>query len=196
MTAAKPVKPVKTIKAAKPAKTTRPAKSVTPAKLAKSIKPIKVWRIATENKKYLATDLGGKGAALSPGRWNELGLPVLYTAGTVALATLETVAHINAGGIPQMKYLISVDIDALSWKQREILEPKDLPSRWDAIPHEAMTSVIGSDWLKQCRSLVLCVPSAIAPEETVVLINPLHPSAATLVAEKIRLVDYKTVLRS
>jgi RES domain-containing protein len=178
---------------AKATKTSKPAKSTNPRA---PVKPIKVWRIATENKKYFATDLGGKGAALSPGRWNELGLPMLYTATTVALATLETVAHINARGIPQMKYLISVKIDALSWMQREVLEPKDLPPRWDAIPHEAMTSVIGSDWLKQCRSLILCVPSAIAPEETVVLINPLHPSAATLVAEKIRLVDYKTVLRS
>jgi RES domain-containing protein len=156
---------------------------------------MKVWRIATENMKYLATDLTGKGAELSPGRWNAHGFPVLYAASTISLAMLETVAHIDAGGLPQLKYLISIDISEANWKQRGILKPTDLPSGWDAIPHDEMTTAIGIDWLQKRKSLILCVPSAITPEEMVVLINPLHPKATTLKAKKIRTVDYKTVLR-
>lgn len=156
---------------------------------------MRVWRIATENAKFLATDLTGKGAELSPGRWNTYGFPVLYTASTISLAMLETVAHIDAGGLPQLKFLIGIDITAANWKQREIIKPTDLPSGWDAIPHDDLTTAIGTDWLQHRKSLLLCVPSAIIPEELVVLINPLHPKAPTLKAKKIRPVDYNTVLR-
>ncbi len=156
---------------------------------------MKVWRIATENKKYSATDLSGKGAELSPGRWNAMGLPLLYTASTSSLAMLETVAYISDNNLPQLKFLISVDITAADWEAREVLKPADLPPGWDAVPHENITVTIGSDWLQQSRSLVLCVPSAITPEEAVVLINPQHPRAKTLKAKKLRPVDYKTVFR-
>ena len=156
---------------------------------------MKVWRIATENKKYIATDLSGKGAAISPGRWNSFGLPVLYTASTVSLAMLETAAHIDSNDLPQLKFLISVEISEANWDNREILTASELPRYWSNIPHVDMTTDIGSQWLQECRSLVLCVPSAITPEETVVLINPLHPKAKTLKAKKIRSVDYKTVFR-
>lgn len=156
---------------------------------------MKVWRIATENKNHTATDLSGRGAELAPGRWNAWGLPVLYTASSVSLAMLETVAHLNNYSLPQLKFLISIDITEANWERRETLTPADLPQGWDAIPHESESVAIGSAWLQQRRSLVLCVPSAITPEETIVLINPLHPKAKTLKAKKIRPVDYKTVLR-
>lgn len=156
---------------------------------------MKVWRIATETKKYLATDLSGKGAAISPGRWNHSDLPVLYTASTASLAMLETVAHIDSNDLPELKFLISIDINEAQWEKREILKPSDLPKEWDNIPHSDCTADYGSNWISEGRSLVLCVPSAITPEETVVLINPLHQKAKTLKAKKIRIVDYKTVFR-
>ncbi|MDO8456821.1 MAG: RES family NAD+ phosphorylase [Burkholderiaceae bacterium] len=157
---------------------------------------MKVWRIATENKKYQATDLSGFGAKFAPGRWNELGLPVIYTASTPSLAMLETTAHVDHNDLPQLKYLISIEIPAADWKQRRQLLSKQLPAGWDSIPHENITVAIGSDWLRGCSSLVLTVPSAITPEETVILINPAHSKASKLKATKIRAVDYKTVLRS
>lgn len=156
---------------------------------------MKVWRIATENKKYLATDLSGKAAEFSPGRWNALGLPILYTASSSSLAMLETVAHIDANDLPQIKVLITIEIAKSDWDAREVFQAADLPPYWNAIPHENTTVAIGSEWLRQQRSLVLCVPSVITPEEAVVLINPQHPRAKTLEAKKIRTVDYKTVLR-
>lgn len=158
-----------------------------------------VWRIATENKKYSATDLSGGGSLRSPGRWNAPNYPILYTADTPALAMLETIAHIDANDLPQTKFLIRIDITPATWNQRQVLKhskmPYTLPPNWNAIPHGLATVAIGTEWLINGNSLVLCVPSAITPEGTVVLINPLHPKANTLKATKIRPVDYKTVLR-
>lgn len=154
-----------------------------------------VWRIATENRKFLATDLRGKSAANSPGRWNDDGLPVVYAASTSSLAMLETTAHVAHNNLPQLKFLISILIPEIDWEKRDILTASDLPTGWNSIPHNARTVKIGSIWLREKRSLILCVPSAITPEETVVLINPMHPRANKLKAKKIRPVDYKTVLR-
>lgn len=154
-----------------------------------------VWRIATENRSYLATDLSGNSAANSPGRWNDEGLPVVYAASTSSLAMLETTAHVAHYNLPQLKFLINILIPELDWKKREILTASDLPIGWNSIPHNDSTVNIGSIWLLGQSSLILCVPSAIAPEETVVLINPMHPRANKLKAKKIRPVDYKTVFR-
>jgi len=59
-----------------------------------------LWRIATETRSYRADDLSGAGAAISPGRWNDTGEPVLYTAPSIALAVLETAAHLDDAGLP------------------------------------------------------------------------------------------------
>lgn len=153
------------------------------------------WRIATENRSFLATDLSGNSAANSPGRWNDDGLPVIYAANTSSLAMLETTAHVAHHSLPQLKYLINILIPELDWKKREVLTASNLPTGWNSIPHNDSTVEIGSVWLIEQRSLILCVPSAITPEETVILINPMHPRANRLKAKKIRPIDYKTVFR-
>ena len=73
-----------------------------------------LWRISADTRRYQADDLSGRGAETTGGRWNEVGLPVVYTATTRALACLETMVHLNAGGLPlwPVKALIPV---AFAW---------------------------------------------------------------------------------
>ena len=82
---------------------------------------MKLWRIAAETRTYPATDLSGGGAAKSPGRWNEAGQHVLYTAPTIAIAVLETAAHIDDGGLPLNRYLIEIEVPEAVWKARKEL---------------------------------------------------------------------------
>jgi RES domain-containing protein len=154
-----------------------------------------LWRIAPETRQYRADDLTGGGAAKDPGRWNELGQPVIYAAPTIAMAVLETAAHVNSAGLPLNKYLVQLDIPAAVWRARKTLDPATLPPTWDAIPAGATSVKIGSDWIKSLQSAILLVPSAIVPEECAALVNPAHPHAAKVTAKLVRRFEYDKLFR-
>lgn len=154
-----------------------------------------LWRIAAETRHYLATDLSGAGAAAHPGRWNEEGQPVLYTAPTIAMAVLETAAHIDTAGFPLNRFLVRVDVLNAAWAARETLDIAALPPTWAAIPAGKASVAIGAEWLRSLRSLILVVPSVIVPEEQATLINPAHPHAAKLSATVVRAFEYDRLFR-
>lgn len=145
-----------------------------------------VWRIGVDAPTYRADDMAGKGAEISGGRWNAVGLPMVYCAGSRALACLETVVHLNSGGLPLNRYLVEVSIPPAVWAAAERRSPTTLEVGWDALPASITSIDFGSDWLRERRSALLVVPSAIVPEEENILINPLHPQAAAITARKVR----------
>lgn len=157
---------------------------------------MRLWRIATETRNFVAHDLSGKGAAISPGRWNGPGQAVVYAAPTAALAMLETAAHINTLGLPLNRFLIAIDLPDDVWAQRQAIAVEQLPIGWSAIPAGQTSVDVGAQWLSRQNSLVLCVPSVIVPEESIALINPAHPMATRLTAHKLRPVTYGGVFRN
>lgn len=144
------------------------------------------WRIAMDARTYRADDLSGMGAQLSGGRWNDIGLPMVYCAGSRSLACLETMVHLNSGGLPLNRYLVEISIPAAVRAAAEQHGATKLEPGWDALPASITSMSFGSDWLRARRSAVLIVPSAIVPEEENFLINPLHPDAAAITARKVR----------
>jgi RES domain-containing protein len=155
-----------------------------------------LWRVAAETRKYAADDLSGGGAAARPGRWNEAKQPVVYAAPTIAMAVLETAAHVDAGGLPLNRFLVRIDVPEGDWMAREELDPAKLPPAWSAIPAGRTSVKIGTDWLTSARTLILLVPSVIVPEERAALINPLHFNAKKLSASVVRTFAYDTLFRS
>ncbi len=151
---------------------------------------MRVWRIATAAPDYAADDLTGAGAKATGGRWNRPGLPVLYCADTPALACLETLVHLGGGGLPLNRYLIAIDIPDSLWKAREVRGPEALDLAWDASPASKASLDFGDDWLRSNRAAVMVVPSAIVPEDRVILINPLHQDAAGMAATMMRKWSY------
>jgi RES domain-containing protein len=154
-----------------------------------------LWRIAADTREYAADDLSGGGAAASPGRWNAHGQPALYTAPTIAIAVLETAAHIDDAGLPLNKYLVRLDVPDATWTAREDLDVGTLPVTWSAIPAGRASVTIGADWLRRGRAPILIVPSVIVPEESAALINPRHPLAAGITATIVRLFEYNRLFR-
>ena len=123
-----------------------------------------VFRIA--RKEYIQ-DLSGRGAELFGGRWNEKGIPALYTSSSLSLAALEILVHTDKSLPPvNMAYAkIYVPDEMFSMK---ILRLKD-----DEVPVE-----YGTKWLKEKRGLMLKVPSVILPyeydHEFNLILNPQH----------------------
>lgn len=156
---------------------------------------MRLWRIGTETREYASDDLSGVAAAKKPGRWNAESEPALYCSPNLALAVLETVAYVAEADLPLNKYIITIDVPDDVWAKRETLAQSDLPSAWDAIPAGRASVRAGSAWLSSLRSAVLCVPSAILPEEQNSVINPLHSDAARISAKALRRFEYNRVRR-
>jgi RES domain-containing protein len=152
-----------------------------------------LWRIAQETRNYRADDLSGLGAAKTGGRWNSIGKPVVYTSRSVALAYLETLAHIGRQ-IPRNRFLVRVVVSDKVWDQALWAKEKDLPKTWRAEPAGMGSILFGDKWLVGAKSALLCLPSVIVPEDTNVLINPDHPEAASIQARVERQLLYDTRL--
>ena len=132
---------------------------------------MKVWRIC--NKKFLASAFSGEGAKLWGGRWNEVGQPMVYTAGNLSLAALETFVQLDSDLMPDELVAIAATIP----EKLKITKIKltNLPLNWRDYPAPDAIKQIGMDWIASQESAVLVVPSVVIPEEENWLINPAHP---------------------
>lgn len=147
-----------------------------------------VWRIAVDTSNYSADDLSGEGAKRSGGRWNRVGLPMVYCSSNIALCVLETIVHIETDDLPLNRYLVEIQIPESIWKSRDVLAHPTVG--WDARPCSATSLNIGATWMQQRKSALLFIPSVIVPEEFNILINPLHPDSKFITPHKVRHFDY------
>lgn len=143
---------------------------------------ISLWRIAKHTPQYQATDLTGGGAKAIGGRWNSKGTAVIYSASTIALATLETLAHLGDNIAIRNAFLVEILVPASVWQLREQISAVNLNATWVAEPPGSTTIDAGDAWLHKADAPLLLVPSVIVPEEYNVLINPLHFEAVHISA--------------
>ena len=137
---------------------------------ARGLQLIRVWRICS--RRIAKQAFTGEGARLFPGRWNERGVPVVYTAESLALAVLEMLVHTSPELLPRDLVFIPADIPSRVRIQK--IESSELPRDWRVYPAPLSLQSIGSEWLRSRRSAVLSVPSAVVPQERCILLNPLH----------------------
>jgi RES domain-containing protein len=131
---------------------------------------IQAWRIAHQDYADIAFD--GEGARITGGRWNSEGVPVVYTAGTLSLALLEIIVHLEIK--EALKYFKAIPIK-FSDSLVESVPLDALPLTWNNTPPPFMTKIIGDEWVRQSTSVILRVPSAVVPNELNFLLNPNHP---------------------
>ena len=144
---------------------------------------MQLFRIAGSQ---FAAHLNGEGARLYGGRWNQIGDSVLYTAETLSLAILETIVHVQ----PRRKMDRSLLVLSIP-NSASVETIVDLPKDWNIYPPLASTTDIGSLWIKENRSLLLRVPSAVTSGVDIdlwqynVLINPLHPEFPSVIIDRV-----------
>ncbi len=130
----------------------------------------RAWRLV--HRKYVRSAFSGEGARLAGGRWNSEGHSVVYTAGSLSLALLEIIVHLEFKEALKRYVAIPVEIpDGLS----QSIDPAKLPDGWSANPPQSSTQFVGNCWQEGMSSAVLKVPSVIVPSEFNYLLNPAHP---------------------
>jgi RES domain-containing protein len=129
------------------------------------------WRIVPKRRQNSAFD--GEGARRFGGRWNPAGTRVVYTSATLSLAALEFFVHVSVQTKPDD--LVSISIDIPDNLTIERISESRLPKNWRSYPATQELQSIGQKWLKNRKSVVLAVPSAIIPQELNYLMNPEHP---------------------
>lgn len=134
------------------------------------------WRIVKA--RHAANAFDGEGARLEGGRWNAPGSPMVYTAGSAALAALEMLVHLGRGATLPAYVLIACSFDE-SLVSR--LDRSRLPAHWRSYPAPPELQRLGDEWLKSGASPVLEVPSAVIPTEHNYLLNPRHQSFDSVV---------------
>jgi RES domain-containing protein len=135
---------------------------------------LRVYRIAKEKPgRYRADDLSGNGAALSGGRWNARGTPVLYTSANASTAVLEIRVH--ATGILPRANLFLVTIDVPDRLLAAAFEPA-LPPDWNRARITPQTTVeIGQAWITLANAPAMKVLSVVCPADFNYILNPRHP---------------------
>lgn len=133
------------------------------------------WRIVKHRHADSAFD--GEGARLYGGRWNTPGTRMVYTSGSISLAVLEVLVHLDRINVLPSYSLCSARFDDAVV---EHLDRSKLPDGWRAYPALPELQEVGDSWIKGGVGAVLEVPSAVVERESNYLINPAHPDFATI----------------
>lgn len=131
---------------------------------------ITAWRITPA--KYQDTAFSGEGSKEYGGRFNSVGMPVVYTSESLALATLELLTKVN-----ERRRIAGRVCLPVTFREEFVLvrDGPDLPDGWDERPYGPVSQQVGDEWVRTEASLVLRVPSVVVPREHNYLLNPQHP---------------------
>jgi RES domain-containing protein len=127
-----------------------------------------LWRISN------FANLEGLGGYRLAGRWHNPGAPIVYLAEHPALALIEVLVHFDIStmdDLPDLFQLIEVEVD-----DPVTIESAAPPADWRE--NVRSTRKLGDVWLREQRSVLLSVPSAVIPVCRNYLLNPLHTDTA------------------
>lgn len=116
------------------------------------------------------------------GRWNSEGKKVLYTAESISLAYLETLAHRKGLGFNKDFKIMVIKIPNNA--EVQTVESSHLPKAWRDFRNYSDCQKIGNTWFDADEKLCLKVPSAVVPENWNVVINTFHRDF-----KKVKLID-------
>ena len=126
------------------------------------------YRLVKE--RFADTPLSSEGARRYGGRWNPVGIGILYTSSSPELALLEQLVHLPAlayEDLPKL-FLITMILPGIP------APVKDLPENWRDPANYHQNHRLLKDWLNQPDVMSMKVPSAVVAESHNFLLHPLH----------------------
>ena len=100
---------------------------------------------------------------------------MVYAASHLSLAALEYLVHVDPDDAPDD--LVALRLDTPEWATALILASASLPAGWRHAPSPPECHEIGDRWARNGQHLLLRVPSVLVPEESNLLVNPMHRDA-------------------
>jgi len=104
---------------------------------------------------------------------------MVYLSSTLSLAALEILAHADFDTLPDPYVAVPVEVPDRKGLV-EVVDASRVSRRWQEHPAPPELAVFGETWVREARSLVARVPSALIPQEFNVLLNPAHRDASAL----------------
>ncbi len=138
-----------------------------------------VYRICKT--KYANSAFDGEGAFRYSGRWNSRGVRMVYAAGSLALAMLEILVHLDDDELLSSYSFVAAQIPAALILP--VASYRALPGEWDVSPPPLELQQLGDGWAREMASAILEVPTTIVPREKNYLLNPAHPDVAQIKIE-------------
>lgn len=138
-----------------------------------------LWRISRFG------ELTGVGGTLYSGRWHTAGRPVIYLADSIGGAMLETLVHLQVQQDEVPSGYQSLLVHVPEGLRIDVLAPHE---GWEDSPQT--TQQLGDAWLKETSAALARVPSALLPQLTNYLLNPLHPDKRLITVAKTEAVRF------
>ena len=123
--------------------------------------------------RFAATAFDGEGARQFGGRWNNKGTGMIYLAQSLSLAALELLVHLDSRQVLEERYRCVL----VEFPKEICVKVTDLfrlPKNWATDPAPNATKRMGDLWVKERKSAIMAVPSALIPKESNYLFNPAH----------------------
>lgn len=136
---------------------------------------MQLWRICKS--RYASTAYSGEGSKLWPGRWHNYA-PMVYTATSIALASVEVFVNLNRDAEPEDMVCIEANIPD------DLIQDVELDSARLQREEPESTQRLGMQWLAQRKSVGLRVPSIAVMRDWNVLLNPEHPAFSHIAIEE------------
>ena len=133
------------------------------------VSSLRLWRLCRDL--HAAEAFTGKGPFRYGGRWNPPGVAVVYCAESRSLAAMEILVHHLGTEVFQLTRWVVIAADV---PEDLIEKPKRVPETWREQSPVAAAQEFGAAWVREKRSAVLRVPSAVVLGEFNYLLNPAH----------------------
>ncbi|WP_375436356.1 RES family NAD+ phosphorylase [uncultured Hymenobacter sp.] len=144
-----------------------------------------VYRI--QKAAFVATLLQGEGARLFGGRWNPVGVPLVYTSTTPELALLEVLVHADGTPLRDLPPLVQVTLDVPD-ELVENVSIDQLPVGWQQVPAPTELPYFLLPRLQPSYpALAFAVPSVVlktSPSRNL-LLNPVHPQIGRVTVQTV-----------
>jgi RES domain-containing protein len=130
-----------------------------------------VWRLTTPRYGRI---LDGAGNREFGARWNSPGHGLVYTSLNLSLCVLETYVHM-ALSFRQLPTFEAVRLSVPDDAGTALVSAPQFDKVMASPAPLAACRTIGDEWFFQGENLAFQAPSVIVPEDTNIMLNPLHP---------------------